>query len=223
MDFLQPVYGGSESHEVLMYNSIKPKIILLVPHHSEQIYTKAALSIMAQSIYCDQVIFPESRSENLATIRNGLVEQAFKVAPDLTHILWLDGDQVFPRDMVPRLLEHDKDIVGAWVNIRQNLKANVYKILYQNKRGGFKHRSYTKKEINKFIADGQPLQKVERFGFGSLLIKRKVWETMPRPWFWFDEHHACEDLYFCDKARENGFEMYVDWSLRSLHISLTYV
>jgi GT2 family glycosyltransferase len=177
---------------------------------------------MGQSIFCDSIIFPESRSENLATIRNGLVEQAFKAVPDLTHILWLDGDQVFPKDMVQRLLDHDKDIVGAWVNIRQNRKANVYKILYQNKRGGFKHRSYTKQEIKHFL-ETEPLQKVERFGFGSLLIKRKVWETIPKPWFGFDEHHACEDLYFCDKAREAGFEMWVDWSIRSLHISITYL
>lgn len=205
-------------------NYQKPKIVLLTPHHSDLIYFKAALSIWGQSIYCDHIITPaDSPSASLAFIRNDLVSNAFKAVPDFTHLLWLDGDEIYPQNMTPRLLEHDKDIVAAWVNIRQNLKANVYKILYKNERGGFKHRSYTKKEINQFISSGQPLQEIERVGLGSVLVKREVYEKVPQPWFSFDEHHDCEDLYFFDRCREYGYKIYCDFSLRCLHISLAYL
>ena len=199
------------------------KIVLVSPHHSDFIWTKAALSLTGQSIYCDNIIFPESRSESLATIRNGLVLKAFEKVPDLTHLLWLDGDEIFPLDMTQRLLDHDKDIVAAWTVIRQDKKPNVYRVLYQNKRGGYKHKAYSLKEINKFISENQPLQKVDRIGFGSVLIKREVFEKLPEPWFYFDEHHDTEDLYFCDKAREMGYDLWVDFSLRCLHISLAYL
>lgn len=175
---------------------------------------------MGQSIYCSQIIFPESRSESLAVLRNEAVEMAFQKVPDLTHILFLDGDEIFPQDMTPRLLDHDKDIIAAWTVIRQNLRPNVYKILYKNKRGGYKHKPWALKEIKELK---NPLQKVDRIGFGSILIKRKVFEELPSPWFAFDDHHDTEDLFFCDLAREAGFDIWCDFSLRCLHISLAFL
>lgn len=199
------------------------KIVLVCPHFSQTIYTKAALSIWGQSIYCSQIIFPESRSESLAVLRNEGVEMAFQKVPDLTHLLFLDGDEIFPAQMTPQLLEHDKDIVAAWTVIRQNLKPNVYKVLYKNKRGGYQHKPYSKKHIKERLEQNKPLEKIDRIGFGSVLIKKEVFEKLEQPWFWFDEHHGTEDLFFCDLARNHGFDLWVDWSLKCLHISLVFL
>jgi GT2 family glycosyltransferase len=161
---------------------------------------------MQQLQYCSQIIVPESSSKSLAEIRNELTEHALKT--DATHFLWLDGDEIFPQNMVQELLKHDKDIVGAWTVIRQDGKPNVYKMV-----GKYKHTPIM----------GEGLKEVDRLGFGSILIKREVFEKLKRPWFSFDKHHHTEDLYFCDKAREAGFKIYNDFNLRCLHISLAFL
>ena len=187
-------------------SSAMNKVYILCPHFSEQIYTRGILSIMQQMQFADKLIMPESASKSLAEIRNELVSEGLKT--DATHFLFLDSDELFPMDMTPRLLAHDKDIIGAWTVIRQDIKPNVYKMV-----GQYKHEPY----------EGKGLEKIDRLGFGSVLIKRSVFEKLKYPWFSFDEHHHTEDLYFCDIARENGYDIWVDFDLRCKHISLAFL
>jgi hypothetical protein len=58
-------------------------------------------------------------------------------------------------------------------------------------------------------------------GFGMVLIRKEVFEKTPKPWFWFDTTAKGgtigEDIYFCAKAFDSGFDTIVDHDL-SKHI-----
>ena len=53
---------------------------------------------------------------DLIGARNGLVKEA--IARKGTHILFVDSDMYFPPDAIKKLVEQDRDIVGASYNFR---------------------------------------------------------------------------------------------------------
>jgi len=71
---------------------------------------------------------------------------------------------------------------------------------------------------------------VDFSGMGIILIKRKVFETIPRPWFAQPESNyednpmgvSGEDYYFSKKAREYGFKTYVHPLCSIIHIGKGY-
>ena len=51
---------------------------------------------------------------------------------------------------------------------------------------------------------------------GCLLIRMRVFDKIPKPWFSTrieGEKIQGEDYYFCDRAREAGFEIWCDGDL----------
>ncbi|GAI66965.1 unnamed protein product, partial [marine sediment metagenome] len=86
------------------------------------------------------------------------------------------------------------------------------------------HRYLSKKrlpvtEITYATLEGNDgLVKIGGAGAGFLLVKREVFEKIPYPWFSFER--GGEDLYFCDKARRHGFEIWADMSVLLGHLRL---
>ena len=60
------------------------------------------------------------------------------------------------------------------------------------------------------------LAEVDAVGFGALLMRLDVLEGMEYPFFSFDR--CGEDIYFCVKAKEKGFKVWLDGSYRLGHI-----
>lgn len=61
-------------------------------------------------------------------------------------------------------------------------------------------------------------------GAGCLMIRRKVFEEVPFPWFqteWRHQDGGCsmtgEDTFFCEKASEYGFDIHLDQRIKSPH------
>jgi hypothetical protein len=190
---------------------MKPKVIILLPHFSPTIYTETFLSVCGLFKHPavprkHGIIIPQKQTRTIAEIRNDLVELALKENP--THILWLDGDEIYPANMLDVLLKHDKDIICGWTWCRAQPIPNLYKMV-----GKWKHKPFipTRKLVT-----------CDRTGLGQVLVKKEVFEKIPKPWFAFTEHHQTEDLYFCDKAREYGYTIYADGEMRCLHIDLQY-
>jgi hypothetical protein len=63
----------------------------------------------------------------------------------------------------------------------------------------------------------QGLERVTAIGCGVMLVKRKVFEETPKPWFYFYElpggKTLGEDVHFCIAAHDAGFETWVDHTL----------
>ncbi|HUU53081.1 MAG TPA: hypothetical protein VMW44_00405, partial [Candidatus Bathyarchaeia archaeon] len=144
-------------------------------------------------------------------MRNTIALRALE--KDCTHLIFLDCDMVYPVNTIEKLLEHDKDIIGALT---------------------FKRCP----DFNPLCLSGEPykmtqidpipeeLFKVTATGTGCLMIKTDVFETIDYPWFEFDTHDGNlvgEDINFCYKAKEKGFEVYIDPTVRTEHLSQTRV
>jgi len=122
--------------------------------------------------------------------------------------IWLDSDMRFPANTFEQLMSHKAPIVGAGYPTRKIpcIEPTVY-----GDDGG-KFRVYTDESST-------GTESVFAMGFGVMCIHREVYEQMPRPWFhipWDDENEEqeCgEDVFFCRKARENGFEVLIDHDL----------
>lgn len=129
-------------------------------------------------------ILPNQRTQ----LTKRVIEKLF------SHILFIDSDMRFPEDTIERLMSHDKDIIGA--NCRQ------------------RQSELTTTGITSLAKTG--LEEVEKIGFGVTLIKTDLFMKIPEPWFAtpFDgEQFVGEDIFFCRKAKENGFKIFVDHDL----------
>jgi hypothetical protein len=134
--------------------------------------------------------------------RNTLVNKALK--DGATHVLFIDTDMVFPADTLDRLLAHGKSIVMANCCIRSLNPAKA-----------------TAQRDGRVVWTEQGstgLEEVHRCGFGVALIDIEVFESLPKPWFEFPylpdrDDYGGEDVYFCDRAREAGYSLYIDHDL----------
>jgi hypothetical protein len=135
---------------------------------------------------------------NVADMRNTVVDTAIKEKYD--YIFWMDSDQTFPHDCLPRLLSYcERDgrdaASGLYVYKQPPYLPHVYPKLVE--------------EQGKFaIAPTFPLDvpiKIEGAGFGCLLMKVSVFDRVTRPYFTMQFENGImtvgEDLPFCKRAK----------------------
>lgn len=124
-----------------------------------------------------------------------------------THLFFVDSDMMFEPNVLDTLLAHDKDIVGARYYRRQGKENDpAVKTRYDMPGASVPNHIY----------------KNYATATGCMLIKRSVFEKMPRPWFSLGlvEKPEGEDIYFCRKAKENRIEIWEDPTLEIKHIGL---
>ncbi len=135
---------------------------------------------------------------------------------DYTHLFFVDNDVCFAPASLDRLLAHDKDIVGAPYNMRTLPPQTMIKMMDEdgNMKGGS-------------IADlPKELFKCYALGTGCMLIKMDVFKKISRPWFFYgkfdeDEGGMGEDVFFCKKAHEIGYDVWCDPTISVGHIGET--
>lgn len=163
---------------------------------------KTAHSIASNIIGADGIVvdFILKISCDIVSNRTSLVKDS--LARGATHILFVDSDMQFPYDSLTRLLAHDKDIVGVEYNKRQFPLIPVFE------------------QPNK--ADS--LYETQAAGTGLMLIKLSIFEKIKNdPWFNFGRNSEGEtvlgeDAWFCNVARDAGFEIYIDPTIKVAHL-----
>lgn len=131
------------------------------------------------------------------------------------YLFAVDSDIILPRDALKRLIEADKDIAtGMYIQrIPGTQTLEVYGI---NDHGGMYNIPFS-------LLDKKGLVEVAACGFGCCLVKGEVFRKLPYPHFYYKSaiNHkdtVSEDVYFCSKARQHGFRVWVDTDLRCDHI-----
>ena len=143
------------------------------------------------------------KTTNIAGNRQFLAKKA--IDDGFSHILYLDDDMVFPKETLDILIEHDKDIIGV------NATTRSYPTI--------QFTSWTMEGKRVFTnAKSKGLTKVKKTGFGVILIKTDVFKNLEMPYFVYDydkekEVYVGEDFYFCDRAREKDYQIYIDQGL----------
>ncbi len=133
--------------------------------------------------------------------RNRLVK--FAREGKYSHILFIDDDMSFPPNAAARLLAHGKAIVGA------NYTCRVFPVVPLAGKDGWRVYSGGKTGI----------EQVDFVPTGMMLVETRVFDDIELPWFqstfqpgdpW---EFMSDDVYFCNKARKQGHEVWVDHAL----------
>ena len=122
------------------------------------------------------------------------------------YVFCVDSDIILPEDSLMNLYNADKDIISG-VYMQRKHDEQILE-LYESVNGN----QTNMKEVPIGISP------IEACGFGCVLIKGNVFNEMEYPHFLYKSaiDHAytySEDTYFCNKAREKGFSIWVDSSV----------
>jgi hypothetical protein len=139
--------------------------------------------------------------------------QPFRGEIDYDTILWIDSDISFEPEDAIKLIESDKQITsGAYLLSSGEVTA------YEKLLGpGYSHDQ---------VRQMKDLTKVEGCGFGFLAVKKGVFESLSRPWFQstmvktkdgYEFPLMGEDLSWCKRVTDAGFEIWFDPTVKVVH------
>ena len=99
--------------------------------------------------------------------------------------------------------------------------APIAACLYRAKqKAGFFNAAWTKVEggytsVDSWTGNWFP---VDVTGMHFVLIKREVFEKVPKPWFSWETGPPSEDFYFYEKAKKAGYEVKIFSEVRLSHL-----
>jgi hypothetical protein len=136
-------------------------------------------------------------------MRNKLAELALEWKCD--YLFVLDPDLLYSEDVLQRLLAHDKEIVSAlcFKSFGVQVFPEMFKSVERDGRSIF----------DRLVQYPRGLIEVEAIGFRMVLIKTDVFRRMEKPWFAVGPEPGSEVVFFCQKARQYGFKIFVDTNM----------
>ena len=184
------------------------KILLAIPT-SRYIETECIESLFAME-RTGQVEMLIPRSYSVDVGRNIIAKYAQENGFD--YILWVDSDMIIPRNTLVKLLSHDKDVVSGVYS---------YKVLNNDEVVAKKFMDEERTDYGnlkiKAIQNSSGLIEVDGFGFGCVLTKVSMFDKIPFPWFIYTQDMG-EDIFFCRKAQNEGYKLWLDTDVICGHI-----
>ena len=193
------------------------KVLIAMPTPDTGLmHTKTFVSLI-DMIKPQKFDFYFSRGGYIDSQRNSAVDALLR-DKEATHIFFVDSDMVIPKDALARLFKQEKDIVsGLYFHRNPPHKPHLYRIVG---------------ELLEAIDDyGSGLVECDAVGAGCLLIKRGVFESLTGKvnvaegvsQFFVTTPTVGEDIFFCELAKENGFKVHCDTSVKCGHIELSVI
>lgn len=217
-----------------MENLQNKKILIGMPCGSGQMpaYTVDALFKLTRPCPTSLLIIER---QSVDSARNYIVEMAIRLGVD--YLFFADDDGVLPPDTLVKLVEDDKDIVGA-------------PMMTRNVRDNGKHALCVFEKYDFYIGDGKTVNKyrsmqgfdnakghlfsVDAIGGACVLIKKEAFTALfqkhnGRPFEFIHEvyetkehgvtlRNISEDMCFSERAKQEGFEIWVDTRIRPVHL-----
>lgn len=151
--------------------------------------------------------------------RNTIAKQAIKLETD--YVMWFDSDMIFPQDTLSRMLKHMEDgrdiVSGLYFRRRTPYTPVLFKSMsYDGTKGAWEgYDDYPEDEI--FEIGG--------CGFGCVMVRTSVLLAMGlEKKNWFEPMgNFGEDLSFCLRARELGFKIWCDPTIKCGHVGQVIV
>lgn len=172
---------------------------------------------------------------SVAAMRDYALMQAQRMGG--SHVLFLDADMTWPKDMLARMLRHHS--IGMVSGV-YHLKAWPYwPVILERPFVNNEQREITTPDGDKDmlppsymveyhytqdVSDKEsPMQRVDLIGMGCALVPVRVTDGWKRPWFeYMPDNHGLpavtEDVAFCARARAVGCPIWVDPSVQCGHI-----
>lgn len=194
------------AEDIITIQKRKPRIVVGLPA-TEMMKAKTAHAIGCLLLENPDVIldFLLIQSCDIASSRMWLANQALE--KKATHLLFVDSDMLFPQDALQTLLSRDKDIIGVEYNKRKFPLQTVTSYL----------PDVEKSETEPF--------KVNVAGTGLMLIRMDVFKDpkLDKNWFSFGrnaegQNVIGEDGWFCLNARNAGYDIWIDPTIKMAHL-----
>lgn len=157
-------------------------------------------------------------------VKRGKIQKPWNNEVKYDYMMWIDSDMVFSPENFEELLDMDKDIASG-----------IYKMASQIQYATVEHwdkAHYEKFGSFEFLTDDilskkkEKIFPVEYTGFGWILIKKGVVESMEYPWFrpeWDSfangkiVEFCSEDVGFCQNAIKRGYKIHINTAIRIGH------
>lgn len=168
------------------------------------------------------VVLPSIARQPQHWAMNYVVEQF--LATDADSLLSIDNDHSFTADSLERLRSRPEgqmfDVLGGLYLARNSEPPHGVLMRLHPDTPNRNHRQGNVLYQWGWRWPPGDVVDVDGLGLGFTLIRRQVFETLPRPWFWFPPHEwkTSEDLPFCSDARDAGFRLGVDTSVCIGHL-----
>jgi len=205
----QPVPQAQPAQKVQQPAGKTPSVMILVPAMEmvnaefAQHLAMAAANMVANGIKINCAF---NIGSVITIARRNLTDIFLK--SDFDYAWWVDSDMKFPIDAPIKLLKRGVHLVGA--NYRRRRFPNP----------GFTGMMGSAGNFTELVTDDNspPMQQVDVLPHGMMLVHRSVYEKIPQPHYLQDyvpeiNLEIGEDIYFCNKAKQAGFEVWVDHEL----------
>jgi hypothetical protein len=149
----------------------------------------------------------------------GVEQKPFGGNVDYDYIMWIDSDIVFTPEHFFKLLNHDKDIVSGLYMMNDNVHYATVEDWDDNHFIEKGHFQFLNREMVQ--AKQGKLFTVDYTGFGWMLTKKGVFESLEYPWFqpmWTEyeidgkliRDFTMEDVAFCKMIKAKGYDVLID-------------
>jgi len=191
---------------------------LLLSYVTDGNYRDEFVESLLKTLTSDiQIGVQKALSGPLISRARNLLAENFLTSPVFTHMLFVDCDMVWDPDHVKKLIEADKPIVsGLYYGLNRETGEKFPTALMRWDDGSYRplHRP------------PKGLKKVDGVGMGLTLIKREVLEALKpdAKTLWpfaetvIDGRALGEDLTFCLRAKQEGFDTWVHGDARVGHV-----
>lgn len=173
-----------------------------------------------KSIY--DLIIPEGYRTEFQYFHGYLIDQIRNLIAEwgkhYDYLFSVDSDIVLPRDTLVKMLKADKDIISG-LYIQRKPGQEILEVYGLENNGRVSN-------IPVDLIEKLPITEIMACGMGCCLINSAVLRKMEYPHFYYKsalrmEDTVSEDVYFCLKARDIGFTVWADPSIRCDHIGST--
>jgi hypothetical protein len=146
-----------------------------------------------------------SYGRSIADNYNNIVEEALK--DNATYLVTVEDDTFPQKDAIIKLLdtlkENPKSAVGAWYPKREASLQGVHIVLKDGERSQLK--------------PDNRVHEVFTLSMGCSIYPVEMFKEIPFPWF-KTTAHLSQDSFFSQLAREAGYKLLVDTSVRAKHV-----
>ncbi|MDD5649904.1 MAG: hypothetical protein PHF86_05705 [Candidatus Nanoarchaeia archaeon] len=147
----------------------------------------------------------ENARERIVHSRNILRELTLK---EYDYFLSLEQDVIPPKDIIERLLEHNKKVISA-LYFKTDPNGTLSPLLWIKDDVGIRKAYLDEVEDDKLI-------EANAVGIGCILIHKDVLKEIK---FRYDkEKEGFDDVFFCDDVINKGFKIFCDTSIKCKHL-----
>lgn len=174
---------------------------------------------------------PENYTVELSIIQGYSVHQARNIAVqaaidgEYDYVFWVDADIILPTDILCGLLGDEKDIVTGYY-LKKNEQQRICELF------GVNPADREGKALSNILEQDLPptvgIYGIKACGFGCTLVKTEVFKKYLEhfegelcfDYIWKKNEMCSEDIYFCKKAEEIGYQTFVDTRYKCGHIGM---